>query len=558
MRAHLTAGRASKVVTLLAAAVLLLTACGSSQPQTTSGGTFTGAWVGPCCVGIANANPLIAGGDQSFLQLIYEPLVQYSVDKKTGGYGAVVPALAKSWSTSSDGLTWTFNLQPNVTWQDGSPFTAADVIFTLTLCESPTVACVYGGGIGDIKGAAEMKSGQATTLSGVSAPNPHTVTITTVTPNAALLDALSVIWIVQKKSLESIPLAEIDKSSYWTTPGQAVGTGPFKLTSFTSGQFETLSRYDGYWRGKPALDKIVRQEFTDPSTALLAFDRGDLDQTYLTADEVKREESNKNARIIAGPSQVDNVVVFNPLANPAFGNRDFKQAMEYAVDRESIIKNLYGGGGQLRSCLFGNSQYIGPDTPAYAYDPTKAKQLIAESGVNMSALPTFTFDTYYDDPLSLNVMTAIQKDWANVGFNVKIDQMEPAAWTNQYYKEGKSQVSFIGAQNGPDGNIAANYFLSTATYQSGAGDNGWQGYSYSNPQVDQLIDQGRSTFAPEKRTAAYQQLCTALATDLPWNFLWQTTRYWIVNKKVQNFQLTPAAGGGSYYDAAQDWSISKS
>lgn len=220
MRAHLTARRAPKVVTLLAAVVLLLAACGSSQASTTSGGTFTGAWVGPCCVGIANANPLIAGGDQSFLQLIYEPLVQYSVDKKTGGYGAPTPALAKSWSTSSNGLTWTFDLQPNVTWQDGSPFTAQDVIFTLTLCEDPQVACVYGGGIGDIKGAAEMKAGKATTLSGVSAPNPHTVTITTVSPNAALLDALSVIWIVQKKSLSGIPHAQIDKSSYWTTPGR--------------------------------------------------------------------------------------------------------------------------------------------------------------------------------------------------------------------------------------------------------------------------------------------------------------------------------------------------
>lgn len=558
MRAHLTARRAPKVVTLLAAVVLLLAACGSSQASTTSGGTFTGAWVGPCCVGIANANPLIAGGDQSFLQLIYEPLVQYSVDKKTGGYGAPTPALAKSWSTSSNGLTWTFDLQPNVTWQDGSPFTAQDVIFTLTLCEDPQVACVYGGGIGDIKGAAEMKAGKATTLSGVSAPNPHTVTITTVSPNAALLDALSVIWIVQKKSLSGIPHAQIDKSSYWTTPGEAVGTGPFKLAQFKAGQFETLDRYNGYWRGKPELDKVVRQEFTDPSTALLAFDRGDLDQTYLTADEVKREEGNKNARIVAGPSQVDNVVVFNPLANPAFGNKDFKQAMMYAIDRASIIKNLYGGGGELRSCLFGNSQYIASSTPAYAYDPTKAKQLIQESGVDMATLPTFTFDTYYDDPLSLNVMTAIQKDWANVGLNVKIDQMEPAAWTNQYYAEGKSQVSFIGAQNGPDGNIAANYFASTASYESGAGDNGWKGYYYDNPEVDSLINQGRSTFVPEQRAAAYQQLCTVLATDLPWNFLWQTTRYWIVNKNVKNFVLTPAAGGGSYYDAAQTWSISKS
>jgi peptide/nickel transport system substrate-binding protein len=252
---------------------------------------------------------------------------------------------------------------------------------------------------------------------------------------------------------------------------------------------------------------------------------------------------------------VDNAVVFNPLANPAFGNKLFKQAMEYAVDRKSIITNLYNGQGQALPCLFGNPAYIAGDTQMYPYDPNKAKALIAQSGVNMAALPTFTFDTYYNDPLSLNVMTAIQKNWADVGFKVTIKQMDSAAWTNQYYNEGKSQVSFIGAQNGPDGNIAATYFLSTAAQESGAGNNGWKGYVYKNPQVDMLITQGRSTLDPAQRAPIYQSLCKVLADDMPWNIMWQTTRYWIVSKKVQNFQLTPAAGGGSYYDAAETWSI---
>jgi len=561
---HRSPGRAPKSGILIALVLLLsvgvtsspAAAAGASFAQATAGGgTFTGAWVGPCCVGIANANPLIAGGDQHFLSKIYEPLVTYSIDKSTGGYGPIVPALAKDWATSNDGLTWTFHLQPNVTWQDGSPFTADDVIFTLTLCESKNVGCVYGGGISNISGAADVKSGASTTLTGVAAPDPLTVTINTDTPNAAMLDALSVIWIVQKKSLSSIPTDQITKNPYWTTPGQAVGTGPFKITNYVDGQFMELSRYDGYWRGKPVLDKIIRREFKDPATALLAFDRGEIDFTYVTADEVNREQSNTNATVIAGPSQVDNVVVFNPLVNPAFGNKLFKQAMTYAIDRKSIITNLYGGGGQSLPCLFGNPNYVAPDTQMYDYSPDQAKAMIAASGVDMGSLPTFTFDTYYNDPLSLNVMTAIQQNWADLGFNVTIKQMDSAAWTNQYYKEGTSQVSFIGAQNGPDGNIAATYFLSTASQESGAGNNGWKGYTYSNPQVDMLINQGRSTFDPAQRATTYQSLCKVLADDMPWNIMWQTTRYWIVSNKVKNFQLTPAPGGGSYYDAAETWSI---
>jgi peptide/nickel transport system substrate-binding protein len=557
---HLAPGRALKSALLVAVVAMLLVAgspaaAAGAYGQQATGGTFTGAWVGPCCVGIANANPLIAGGDQHFLSKIYEPLITYSVDTTTGGYGSIVPALAKDWSTSEDGLTWTFHLQPNVTWQDGTPFTADDVIFTLTLCESPNVGCVYGGGISNIKGAAAVKSGSTTTLAGVVAPDPQTVTITTESPNAAMLDALSLIWIVQKKSLSSIPTDQITKSPYWTAPGQAVGTGPFKITNYSDGQFIELGRYDNYWRGKPVLDKIVRKEFTDPATALLAFDKGEVDMTYLTADEVSREQSNSNATIISGPSQVDNAVVFNPLANPAFGNKQFKQAMEYAIDRKSIIDNLYNGQGQALPCLFGNSAYIAPDTQMYDYNPDQAKALLAQSGVDPGSLPSFTFDTYYNDPLSLNVMTAIQQNWAALGFNVTIKQMDSAAWTNQYYNQGKSQVSFIGAQNGPDGNIAATYFLSTASQETGAGNNGWKGYTYSNPQVDTLINQGRSTFDPGQRATTYQSLCKVLADDMPWNIMWQTTRYWIVSNKVKNFQLTPAPGGGSYYDAAETWSI---
>src|SRR5437763_3367838 len=162
-------------------------------------------------------------------------------------------------------------------------------------------------------------------------------------PNAAMLDALSLIWIVQKKSLSSSPLDQITKNPYWTTPGQAVGTGPFKITNYVDGQFMELSRYDGYWRGKPVLDKIVRREFKDPATALLAFDKGEIDFTYLTADEVERAKQNANATVIPGPSQVDNAITMNPSKNPAFGNPKFKQAIMYAINRQSIIENLYKG-----------------------------------------------------------------------------------------------------------------------------------------------------------------------------------------------------------------------
>ncbi len=534
---------------------------GYSFEPATKGGTLTGAWVGPCCTGVDNTNPISgAVGQQDLMENVYQPLVTYSIDPQTLGYGPAIGYLASSWETSADGKTWTFHLQPNVTWHDGTPFTADDVVFTFTLCNNPKVGCTYGAGISGITGVADFKAGKATELSGLKAVDPQTVTITTDEPNAGMLDALTVIPILQKASVSAIAPDQITKSEYWhkandaSGKGGAQGTGPFMITGYTAGQFVEFSANPNYWKGAPNLDKIIWKEFKDPATALIAFDKGEIDLTYLTADEVPRETGNANARIIAGPSQVDNLVVFNQTANPAFAKKEFRQAMEYAIDRDSIIKNLYNGNGTKLDCLFGNPDYHGKETN-YDYNPDKAKQLLQTAGIDLSTLPEFTFDTYYNDPLSLNVMTAIQQNWADIGFKVKIQQMDPAAWVKQYYDDGKSQISFSGAQNGPDGNIASTYFLSTSDYAGGNGSNGWKGWHYDNPQADELIKKGSSTVDPTARAAVYQDLCAVLADDLPWNVQWQTTRYWLVSKKIHNFFLTPAPGGGSYYNASEQWFI---
>ena len=519
------------------------------------------AYVGPCCNGVDFAQPLTASGDYMWINKIYEHLVTYSVNPTTvstnpyaGEYGPMMPELAASWETSSDGKTWTFHLQPNVTWSDGSPFTSADVAFSLALCSNPkTGGCVWAGNIPDIVGTDALKAGTATDLSGVTTPDPLTVVIATTSPNAALGDALSLVWILQKASVSQITLdpSSFGKDPYWTTPGKAIGTGPFKLTGYTAGQFMELSRNDTYWRGTPLLDKIIRKEFKDPATALIAFDAGEVDYTYLTADEVAREQGNANAVVLPGPSQVDNMIVLNWVKVPAFAKVEVRQAIEYAIDRDTIIKNLYGGQGQPLSCLMGNPAYHGQEN-TYAYDPDKAKALLSQAGVDPASLGDIVFDTYYNDPLSLNVMTAIQANLTAVGFKIKIQQMDGASWTKRN-QDGDFQMSFEGAQNGPDGNIAATYFLSTSAYPQG--DNGFTGYHYTNPQVDMLIQQGAQSFDPAARATTYQQLCTALADDLPWNVMWQTTRYWIVNKRIGNMVSTPGAGSGTFYDAAETWYI---
>jgi peptide/nickel transport system substrate-binding protein len=502
---------------------------------------MTGAWVGPCCNPIEFLNPLSAGGGYHWFNKIFSHLVTYNLE-----YTEIVPDLAESWSISDDSLTWTFNLRQGVTWHDGAAFTADDVIFSIELCLDPKLTCWQAGPLSTIAGAQDYKDGKSPNLSGLTAVDATTLQITTDGPSAPLLDVLAETWIVPKAGLQDADRANLDKADFWRT--KSTGTGPFVFTKFEEGQYIETMAFDNYWRGRPKLDKLIRREFKDPATALIAFDAGEIDFTYLTKDELERESQNANAVVHPGPSQVDNAITLNPKANPLFGEPKFRQAILYAIDRKSIIESLYGGAATAVPCLYGNPKYYPADIEQYDYNPEKAKELLAELGVDPASLGTVVMDTYYNDQLSADVMTVMQQNLADIGITVELMPLDGAAWSARYYEKGESQISFIGGANGADPNRAYQYFYSESTGNT---------YKYVSAELDKLLEDGRKEMDPDKRTAIYQEACRVLGQDQPWVFLWQTVRYGIVSTRIANFQFTPAAGGGSYYDQAELWDIAE-
>ena len=253
--------------------------------------------------------------------------------------------------------------------------------------------------------------------------------------------------------------------------------------------------------------------------------------------------------IFEGPSGVDNYIGFNRVKNPEFAPAAVRQAMLQSIDRKAIIDNIYGGRAQLVPCLYGLPSLTG-DVTAQGYDPAAAKALLDGAGVTMK--PEYVFDTYYNDPLSANVMTAIQQNWKdNLGITVKLQPMDGATWTARYYDKGESDISFAGAANGPTGQRAFTYFHSSAVWPTGG--NGFKGYSYKNPALDTALEAAGAEFDKAKQGALYAQACQIMKDDLPWLFMWQTVRYHVVSNKLQNVILIPAAGGGSYYDAVETW-----
>jgi len=543
------------------------TGSAAPTPEPASGGTFIGAWVGPCCNGNDWITPLDPGGDAHWFNKIYGRLTTFTVfdpikqaadfDANAGVYGELTGDLAESWEISADQKTWTFKLREGVTWHDGEPFTANDVKFTIELCFNPknTMApCHYVTAVAGVEGVEEYKAGTATEISGVKVIDANTIAFTFIDPNSLFPTSISELFIVPEHKLKDIPPEGMKEAEYWKT--SQIGTGPFKWDKYTPGVSTELVAFDNYWRGKPKLDRIIRRHFEDPASALLAFDAGEIHMTYITADEVARERENPDAVVLPGGSGVDNALQFNAAKYPEFAIKEVRQALMYAIDRQSIIDNVYGGAAAAVPCLYGLPNLKGSVEP-YPYDPAKAKELLASVNVDLSTLGELQMDTYYTDPLSLNVMTAIAQNLKdNVGLTVKPLQMsDGAAWQKLYYTDGASQVSFWGAANGPTGDRGYNYFHSSAAWP--AGSNGWNGRFYSNPEVDKLLSDARTEFDPAKQDALYQKVCEITRDDLPALYLWQTVRFHVVSKKVGNIIVIPAAGGGSYYDAAELWTISE-
>lgn len=524
----------------------LLTGSTTVSPAT-EGGTMIGAFdVGPGgCQGELCLNPMRATAGLTWLEKYYSHLVTYSDTSMS----AIAGDLAEDWDVAGDGVTWTFRLREGLTWHDGEPVTADDVRFTLELYADPAQQAVNAGTVQNaLVGGTEYGEGTADSISGVEVIDERTIQLTTPEPNAGFLDLMTRIFILPEHSLGQIPRDQILESDWWTT--NPIGTGPFKFVQYQPDQSIELERFDDYWRGAPRLDRLINRYFLEAGTSIIALEAGEIDFTYITADEAIRLEDTPNVTVIPGPSQVINFLNLNPNQVEAFQDEHVRQAIAYAIDRDAIIEGLWQGAAEPTYCLFNNPNFVPDDLNTYDYDPDMARELLAEAGWDPSTVGEFEAITYYTDQLSSDILVAIQQYLADVGINIVPRNVDVPTFVNEYYEANTFQIGYAGAGNGPDPQGSYGYFHSTQTWPTGT-----NAIGYSNPELDTLLEQGLTELDPTERAGIYQEVCRILNEEQPWIFLWVTTRYGAVSNRIGNFQYTPAPGGGRYYDAAEDWFI---
>src|SRR6476646_5900569 len=262
------------------------------------------------------------------------------------------PWLAEKWDASPDGRTFTLHLRPGVTWSDGQPFTAADVLFTLQAVFDPRTESVVT---------------EQLTIDGkpitAAAPDDHTVVLTYPAPSGPGLRLFDALVILPKHRLEGA-LKDGTFANAWnsaTPPADIVGTGPFTLREYVPGQRLVLDRNPRYWRKAadgtqlPYLDRIVLQVIPDQDAELLRLEAGDIDMTQseLRPDDyvaAKRAESQGKLKLVELGVGPDAAALWFDLKaeawkkDPRFAfvsRQEFRQAISHAVDRETFAENVF-------------------------------------------------------------------------------------------------------------------------------------------------------------------------------------------------------------------------
>lgn len=517
-----TRGIVLRLTLLLSLMLTALPAANTAVAQDSAGGTMVGAFdAGPggCpeCF-----NPLQATAGFTWLEKYYSKPLLYNVEMTE-----IQGELVEDWTISDDGLVYTFNLRQDVTWHDGEQFTADDFVFTVELAKNPESASWIGAKFSDVQS--------------IVAADEFTVEMTLGAPNASILDALTFLVMLPEHELAEIAPADLIQSDWWKT--NPIGTGPFMWADYRPGEYVQLDAYEGYFRGKPELDSLINRYYPEAGSAVIALRSNDIQYTYLDADEAVSLEGDAAFTVLQGPSQVANYLGFD-LTDERFQDVRVREAFMYAIDREAIVEQLYGGNAAILSCGLSNENFLGDGLEGYAYDPEKAKSLLEEAGW---AGESIEIVTYYTDQLSNDVMVTIQQYLAEVGVNVTLRFADTPTFNDLMNGTDGWDIFYGGGGNGPDPDITRPYFTMPEPPE------GVNRVRVDSPEMTDLYAQGQVESDPEARAGIYQDICALQNAELPWAPMWVADRYSAVNANVENFVWTPAPGGGRYYDAAETW-----
>jgi peptide/nickel transport system substrate-binding protein len=412
--------------------------------------------------------------------LLFAGLTAHDAENK------VVPGLAEDWTWDEESLTYTFKLREGLTFHDGEPLTAEDVVFTIETI------------LDEDNGSENITN--YTDIDSITAEDDLTVKIALAAPNAAMPDYLT-IGVLPKHLLDGKNIVE---DSFNQHP---VGAGPYKFTAWDMGQSITMERFDDFYLGAPKIEKVVFKIVEDMDTRALQLKSGELTLAQVTPKDAE-EFTGDDAFDVYDMDTADYRGVMYNFNNPFWrDNPGLPAALSYAIDREAIVRSVLLGKGQVAWTTLQKGPYANPDVERYDYDTEKAKAAIEALGWRMGD------GGYYEKggkelgfEISVRPSDQVRVDMANIcaqnfqdrGVNAVVDINEKTDWENQ-----SAFLIGWGSPFDPDDH----------TYKI-FGSEGGANYSYySNGDVDRALTEARRSFNQYERAPRYAEFQTAWAND---------------------------------------------
>ncbi|SPJ26857.1 ABC transporter substrate-binding protein [Falsiruegeria mediterranea] len=408
------------------------------------------------------------------------------------GDGAIVPGLAESWEISDDGTVYTFKLHDGVTFHDGTSMDAEDVKFSLDRARA--------------EDSANAQKALFAGITDVEVVDPLTVKVTLSEPNGNFL--FNMAWgdavIVAPESIDNIK----------TNP---IGTGAFKFSGWVQGDKIDLERNADYWGKQPALEKATFKFISDPTAAFAAVMAEDVDvfSGFPAPENLPQFEADPRFQVLVGSTEGETILSTNNK-QPPFDDVRVRQALAHAIDRQAIVDGaMFGYGTPIGT-------HFAPHHPAYvdltansAYDPEKAKALLAEAGFADG------FETTLHLPPPSYARRGgeiIAAQLAQVGIKAEITNVEWAQWLETVFRGKNFGLTIVSHTEPMDIGIYARpeYY-----------------FQYDNPAFQELMTTLNSTTDPEERTKLLGQAQTMISEDYVNGYLFQLAALSVAKAGVQ-------------------------
>jgi peptide/nickel transport system substrate-binding protein len=486
---------------------------------------------------VKSTNPLLISSVSEFDLAGYTNAGLFGFDWEMKPLAAA--EFVQSWQTSSDRMMDKIVLREDMTWSDGRPITARDVVFSYQVIMDPRVP------IPAVRSGTEE-------LKGVHAYDEKTLVYFHKTPKATNVWNINFPIIPKHVFEKSYPAdPTLAKSAeHVAMENNPVCGGPYTIAYRQRGSEIVLERRESYYmhQGKQVRDKpyfkVIRfRVIEDSNTALLAVKSGDIDETNLVPEQwIKQTDGNDFYKRNTKVKEVEWTswhITWN-LSDPRFSDPRVRRALAYAFDYKELLEKLSYNLYEPSSGPFYRRSWMAPKPfPApYQQNIEKAEELLEEAGWEDSDGDgvldkdgvKFEFDlNYRSDPILERYCNVARESFENIGINCNLRPLEFTVLVERLSKH-QFQAAFGGWGTGTDPD----------TYRNIIGTGELRNYgNYSNPKVDQLFEAGAAEFDPEKRGAIYGQIHQILFEDQPYLYLYWRSSFYAFNKELRGYFMSP-------------------